>query len=178
MTYNLLLGALLNAVQKNLPYFIIIVAAVIIIAAAFIIRRLKQRAKYSAKDALLTLTEIEYYDLLRMLVAEEYYVFPQINLASVIDKQGGQGGRTELFRNIDFGIFDREYKPLVLVEINDNSHLRPDRAERDKKVAKICKDAKIPLVTFWVKDGIDIKDMRRALKSHVRLRTNVNQYDF
>ena len=44
--------------------------------------------------------------------------------------------RLELFRVIDFGIFDQEYKLCVLVEINDPSHETPER-ERDKKVVEI-----------------------------------------
>lgn len=56
--------------------------------------------------------------------------------------------RLELFRVIDFGIFDQECKLCVLVEINDPSHETPER-KRDKKVVEICKEAGIPLVTFW-----------------------------
>lgn len=155
--------------EKYLPYLLIIFIIGIIIAVVLFIKHKKSQPHYVAKDALLTATEIEYYDLLCSILGEEYLVFPQINLAAVIDKERGAGGRTELFRNVDFGIFDFNYKPLVLIEINDNSHLRPDRAERDKKVAKICKQAKIPLITFWVKDGADIKEMRKAIKQYIRV---------
>ena len=59
-------------------------------------------------------------------------VLPQVNLASVIDKKGDSNFRNELFRNIDFGVFNKDFKPLVLIEINDNTHFRKDRIERDK----------------------------------------------
>lgn len=142
----------------------IIVLAVLLVSAiaAFIIKKIKSAPKYTAKDALLTQTEIKYFDIIRGIIGDNYIVYPQINLASVIEKEGA-GARTELFRNIDFGVFDYNYKIVLLIEINDATHLRKDRKERDKKVARICKKAKIPLVTFWVKDGINVERMRRAL---------------
>lgn len=70
--------------------------------------------------------------------------------------------RLELFRVIDFGIFDQEYKLCVLVEINDPSHETPER-ERDKKVVEICKEAGIPLVTFWTY-GVNPEYIRSRLR--------------
>ena len=101
---------------------------------------------------------------------ENYLIYPQINLASVIEKKGGSGFRTELFRNADFGIFNYDFTPVLLIEINDNTHFRADRAERDEKVLEICKSAKLPIVTFWVKDGIDINRMRKTLEKYLYLR--------
>ena len=54
-----------------------------------------------------------------------------------------------LYRNIDFGIFNQNFEPLLLIEINDSTHNRPDRKERDKKVRNICENAGIKLITFY-----------------------------
>ena len=92
----------------------------------------------------------------------EDYVY----VASLIDKED-QGFRTELFRNVDFGVFDYNYRPLLLIEINDNTHFRKDRVERDKKVNAICRRAKLPIVTFWTKDGIDPDKIVRTLNRYL-----------
>ena len=56
--------------------------------------------------------------------------------------------RGELFRNIDFIVTDLDYCPVFLIEINDQTHLAQERRERDRKVADICEEAGIPLITF------------------------------
>lgn len=159
----------LSAVNTTAVYIITAIVIVFAIALAIIIGKKRNEPKYTAKDALLTQTEIEYYETLSAIIGGGYLPFPQINLATVVDKEGRTNARTELFRNIDFGVFDYNFKPILLIEINDNSHMRKDRIERDKKVAKILKKAKLPLVTFWVKDGIDVNAMRSAIAKYIRV---------
>ena len=56
----------------------------------------------------------------------------------------------ELFRNIDFGIFTKDCKKiLLLIEIDDKTHQRKKRIERDKKVKDICTKAGIRLIKFY-----------------------------
>lgn len=157
------------ATNYTAVYIITAIICVFAIVLAIIIGKKRNEPKYIAKDSLLTPTEITYYDTLTEIIGGKYLLFPQINLASVVDKEGKTNARTELFRNIDFGVFDYNFKPILLIEINDNSHTRKDRIERDKKVAKILKKAKLPLVTFWVKDGIDVNAMRAVLARHIKV---------
>lgn len=145
----------------------VVVLALILIIIRVIFRK-KKEAQYYLKDALLTPTEIEYYDIIARAVAGKFFILPQINLASIIDKKGGGNFRSELFRNIDFGIFDADFKPLLLIEINDNTHFRKDRQERDEKVGKICKKAGIPLLTFWVKDGVNPEQITKKVQNALR----------
>lgn len=75
---------------------------------------------------------------------------PQVNLGAIINKDTNRRYRTELFRNIDFGIFTKDYsKILLLIEINDNSHNKKDRIRRDKKVDEIVNKANIRLIKFY-----------------------------
>ena len=53
--------------------------------------------------------------------------------------------RTELFRNIDFGIFNKDFELLLLIELNDKSHIQRNRKIRDRKVKNILKECNIPL---------------------------------
>lgn len=79
-------------------------------------------------------------------------IVPQVNLASVIQKVSNSRFNTELFRNIDFGIFNADYsKLLLLIELNDDSHNEYHRKKRDIKVREICNKAGIKLITFYTK---------------------------
>ena len=155
-------------ILRFLP-LIVIVAALIAALSVFVAIRLLKTGRapdYLLKDALLTPTEIAYYNIIKAYFSDDYLVLPQINLASVIDKVGA-GYRSELFRNADFGIFDFNFRPILLIEINDDTHFRRDRAERDKKVAIICKKARLPLITFWTKDGIDNEVIFKTIKRYL-----------
>ena len=161
----------MNNILAPSVYYIIIgiaIALAVTITLLIIAKLLKKKREphYFAKESLLTSTEMQYYRILEAYFGKDYRVLPQINLASVVDKEGA-GFRTELFRNVDFGIFDINFRPIVLIEINDNTHFRKDRQERDESVALILKKAHLPLVTFWTKDGIDAKQIYSELKKYL-----------
>lgn len=163
--------SLLNAIKLEKEHIVAIcVCSLVLILLAVVLKiiiKIKNRPQYEVKQALLSATEIQYYQILSGLLEDRYLVYPQINLATVINKKSPKGFRTELFRNADFGVFDYNFKPLLLIEINDNSHFRKDRAERDASVLEICKNAKLPLLTLWVKDGIDIELIKKQLRKYL-----------
>lgn len=92
-----------------------------------------------------------FYSILKDIERDyDVIVQPQVNLASVIEKNIKHKYVNELFRNIDFGIFDKNFHKLLLaIEINDSSHLKKDRIIRDLKVEKILNQANIKLIKFY-----------------------------
>ena len=55
-----------------------------------------------------------------------------------------------MFRNVDFAIFDKDYKNiLLLIELNDKTHSSKRRISRDLKVEKIVNQAGIKLIKFY-----------------------------
>lgn len=99
------------------------------------------------------MTEYEYrfYQILKEL-ENKYIIVPQLNLAAVIKKVNNNRYYSELFRNIDFAIFSKDYKKLLLlIEINDQTHDRYKRQDRDLKVKKICNEVNVKLISFYTK---------------------------
>ena len=96
------------------------------------------------------LSQYEYNFYLKMLAIQDlgYIIVPQVNLASIIEKHNSRY-HNDLFWNIDFGIFDKKFKLLLLIELNDSSHQKNDRRDRDLKVKKILADCHINLITFY-----------------------------
>ena len=126
--------------------------------------KIKLNAKYERKGTMLTRPEYNFLLTLRSISPDKYEVVPQVALVNVIDKKTNASYRNELFRVCDYCFVDREtFEPLLLVELNDRSHLRADRQERDAKVAAICADAKLPLVTFWLDGDLSFSVVKRAV---------------
>lgn len=114
----------------------------------------EQKINEYNKKSIMTENEKYFYNIFNKHFSKDYLILPQVNLATIINKnkEFEKQYQNELNRNIDFGIFDKEnLTPLLLIEINDNSHNRKDRIKRDYKVKEICKNANLNLITFYTK---------------------------
>lgn len=118
---------------------------------------------YRLRERLLTKNEQNYYKVILSVLPADYRIFPQINLASIIEKSPTSKYRNELFRNLDFLITDAEYHPRIAIEINDATHLNADRRERDQKVKNICEEAGITLFSLWSNQGINTEYIQRRI---------------
>lgn len=114
------------------------------------IKNNKKDNSYSIKN-IMTDYERYFYDILVELEDElGVKIHPQVNLATILNKETNNYYINELFRNIDFGVFTKDYNKLVLlIEINDNTHNSRNRIARDKKVEAILKSADIKLLKFY-----------------------------
>lgn len=124
---------------------------------------------YSARDSIMTDCEKAFFTAFSNVLGDTYILQPQINLASIIRKEADAKYQNELFRNIDFGVFDKNYSLKLLIEINDSTHKKPDRVERDKKVRAICEKAGVPLIAFWTQYGVNEQYIRNRLAKYLPL---------
>lgn len=115
----------------------------------------KSEYLYELRKTLITANEQQYFTALRELVPEGYCVFPQINLATFLEKTDDSSFHNELFRNVDFLVTDAAFAPRIVIEINDPSHREYNRRKRDIKVLEICEEAGIPLITLWTNYGVN-----------------------
>lgn len=123
-------------------------------------------SKYKKKK-LMTANELKWYCAIKQILPLDYILQPQINLATIIEKTDNSRYANELFRNIDFGIFDTYGNVLVVIEINDSSHTEWNRIERDCKVKNILEEANIPLITFWTSHGINQSYIEKRIKEYI-----------
>ncbi|GHU52448.1 hypothetical protein FACS1894132_02100 [Clostridia bacterium] len=137
--------------------FAIVALAVVIVVQAITKKPTQQKevleesnksVQYKSKP-FLTPNEKGFLAILRELAKHGLIVVPQVNLATVVQKVGEFRYQNELYRNIDFGVFDREYNLLLLIELNDASHQQSARRARDIKVKEIIKQAGLKLITFY-----------------------------
>ncbi|MCA9353659.1 DUF2726 domain-containing protein [Candidatus Nomurabacteria bacterium] len=126
--------------------------------------------KYSKKKFLITKSEAELFNLLIQEFGNKYYIFPQVHLSSFLDhKIKGQNWSAALShiqrKSVDFLICDKEYiTPLVAIELDDKSHEREDRKERDFVVEKILESANIKLVRIKKEDQYNIDKIKSILE--------------
>lgn len=146
--------------QEKIMLNLFVFASIMIFVAVIfaIVRRsfasVKEKAKYryARKNFFLTRAEHECYDALVEAVGSEYRIFAQVHLPMLVEsKVVGQNWRGA-FRHIseksvDFVLCDTAYiSPRLAIELDDKSHERPERQERDHEVERIFRGAGIPLL--------------------------------
>lgn len=158
-----------------------VIAALFGIAGAAMLKRESERddvdipdkerplpTKYAKKDCLMTPPEQALMRVLEGLFGARFRILPQIALISLVDKLNYTSYRNELFRVVDFVVVSPDFVPLVVVELNDKSHLRADRRERDAKVAEILQKASLPLVVLTPENASDVAFVKRAVGRYLR----------
>ncbi len=114
--------------------------------------REKTRYKYKKQQFFMTRAEHEFYDALVSAVGGQYFIFAQVHLPILLDnKVVGQDYRAALAhinrKSVDFVLCDKAYiSPKLAIELDDRSHERPDRIERDSEVERMLSDAGLPLL--------------------------------
>ena len=113
-------------------------------------------------------TESDFFVKLERAVSERYYVFPQVHLSAILDHRVKGQEWKYAFRHIngksvDYVLCSRAtLKPTYAIELDDYTHDKPDRRERDSEVERIFEAANLPLVRFRNKD-VSENDIIQAL---------------
>lgn len=133
----------------------------------------KPKYRYMRKQFFLTRAEHECYDALITAVGNQYHVFAQVHLPTILDnKVKGQDWRAALAhinrKSVDFVLCDKAYiSPKLAIELDDKSHERPDRQERDQEVERILRDAGVPLLRLENTGRFDDKELARKIQEQL-----------
>ncbi len=129
----------------------------------------KKIYQYKKKDFFLSRAEHECYDALIKAVGNDFHIFAQVHLPTIVDnKVVGQNWRGA-FRHIneksvDFVLFDKAYiAPKLVIELDDRTHEREDRIERDKEVERILQDADLPLLRLGNHGSFNVDELKQKI---------------
>lgn len=154
-------------------FIVLIVIAVIILKRYFSEIFLDQKSKvfynYKRKDFLMSRAEHEFFDIIVDITKDQYHVFPQIHLSTILDnKVVGQNWKGA-FRHIDeksvdYIICDKVYiKPLLAIELDDKTHEQNNRKIRDGEVERILSNANLPLLRFGNNGYFNKEEIQRLI---------------
>ncbi|MCC7469823.1 MAG: DUF2726 domain-containing protein [Bacteroidetes bacterium] len=164
--------------------FYIIIGIIIFVAIAIAISRgdfaeVEEKAKYryNRRNFFLTRAEHECYDALVEAVGAEYRIFAQVHLPTLVDHTvRGQDWRAALAhinrKSVDFVLCDKAYlSPKLAIELDDKSHERPDRQERDREVERILHEAGVPLLRIENHGNFNPRALSQRIKETLNPKT-------
>lgn len=141
----------------NIFIWIILIYAILFLLVAFFAIVFKSKFNkdfpYIKNDSLLTEVEKKFYLVLVEILGNDYLIFSKVRMADLLHLPRMNGSNFYHYFNkiqskhVDFLICDKEnIKPLLVIELDDSSHLKFNRMVRDLLVDKIFENAKLPII--------------------------------
>lgn len=127
---------------------------------------------YRRRDDFLSAAELSFYRALSAAVGAQAHICPKVNLADIFfvvkpnENQGARGRISQ--KHVDFLLCDSQsMKPLAGIELDDSSHARADRQERDALVDGVFAAAALPLVRIPAAASYSPADLALKLATHL-----------
>ena len=138
----------------------------------------KTQYNYKRKEFIITRAEHECFDALMTAIGNDYFVFPQIHLSSILDhKIAGQYWKASFGhinqKSVDFILCDKKYlSPKLAIELDDISHKAVKRIWRDTEVERIFKDVELPLLRLENHGSFNSKELAEKIRLTLSVKTN------
>ena len=127
---------------------------------------------YLVRDDFLSPAERSYYHVLNMAVGDWAIVFPKVSLADLFYAKTGSHRINTSYTNriarkhVDFLLCEpQSLTPLLGIELDDSSHSRAARKQRDAFVDQVFAAAGLPLLRQPVQFAYEVRGLGSALRS-------------
>jgi hypothetical protein len=123
---------------------------------------------YRLRDDFLSPAEFSFYKVFNSIYSTQLTVQSKVRLADIFFVARPNENYTFFNRiaqkHLDFLICDsRTMKPLLAVELDDSSHNRLERKERDEFLDQVCQVAGLPLVRLPVKREYNTREIEERV---------------
>lgn len=138
--------------------------------------------KYQTKKSVMTIAEGNFYKKLTSALHDNFIIVPQAHLSMIFNHtvygQNWRGAFSVINgKSIDFLIINRgTFQPLLGIELDDSSHERHNRQERDKIVNAIFKQTNLPLIHFSTGEWNTPDDINQKVLPLLESDTTTNTY--
>jgi hypothetical protein len=125
---------------------------------------------YNQNKFLMTQIENEFYRILLKVIPKGTILIPQVSLGSLI-KTNDRSYRNKIDRKtVDFVIFkDYYFNPLLVIELDDISHNRLDRIERDQFVDLALLKVNLPIIHYKLQGKFDEEKVRNLIENKISI---------
>jgi hypothetical protein len=129
---------------------------------------------YHLVDEFASPAELNFFFNLKSAVGDSAQIFSKVKLSDLFYAKTGDYGKNRSYTNridrkhVDFLLCDpKTLKPILGIELDDKSHQRADRQERDGFVNHVFAAAKLPLIHISVQRGYSQSELKAKLSAHI-----------
>lgn len=130
---------------------------------------------FERRSSVMTRNEQEFYRALLRAAGRDFDVFAMVRMADLLTVRNGVAKRQSWqsrinCKHIDFVLCDMEsQEPLLAIEIDDRSHQRKDRQERDYFVDRAFDAAGLPLLRIHATRSYSADELRPAVDAAMKI---------
>lgn len=156
------------------PYVLFALAGLLFFLAIFFLKDTIKFSSYVPRKQLLTHAELNFYRQLVKAVNGKAQIFSMVRVADIVEVKSSIKGRKRLRKlgpiaqkHFDFVLVDNETNILCAIELNDKSHDKKDRKQRDEFLTKVMESAGTPLLWVQAASRYDVNAIRKYLNAHL-----------
>jgi len=129
---------------------------------------------YQRKDYLLTKAERSFFGVLQNAIGNRYLIFAKVRLADLVFLPSGTEKRQSHLnriqsKHIDFVLCDHDIvRPLLAIELDDSSHNRTDRQDRDAFVDSALSAAGLPILHVPARASYNVQELANAIQQKLQ----------
>ncbi len=134
-------------------FFLFVILLIIVIISLLKLKGLRDSGNevwpFYAKKLLTRPEQVLYFRLIQAL--PEYLVFAQVSLSQILGvKKGSKGAwRNRINQmSVDFVVCNKDSSVVVVIELDDSTHARPDRFAADEKKDRALTSAGVHIKRF------------------------------
>jgi hypothetical protein len=152
---------------------IIAIALLLLVVASF--RRSRGSSPdtlpYTLKPALFSPAERSFLGVLDQAIGKHYQIFGKVRIADVIETERGLSASTRQAafnrinaKHFDFLLCNRDDLAVVCaIELDDKSHRKNSRQERDAFIGDLCQSVGLPLLRVEAKRTYTVQELRTRI---------------
>jgi len=129
---------------------------------------------YHLVDEFISPAEHNFFFNLKAAVGDSAHIFSKVKLSDLFYAKTGDYGKNRSYTNridrkhVDFLLCDaKTLQPILGIELDDKSHQRTDRQERDDFVNHLFEAAKLPLMHISVQHGYSQSQLKNQLSAYI-----------
>lgn len=162
-------------IEWLLQYWQIWLVLAMVAAFIWLVRTFSSRGRlpYSVKERLVTKAELRFYRALQKAAGKDFEIFAMVRIADILMVPPEHSQRRKwlgkiLAKHVDFVLCDpASLAPRIAIELDDSSHERPDRRERDEFVDHAFESAGLPLLRIKNNSSYDSAALRELIDEHL-----------
>jgi hypothetical protein len=128
---------------------------------------------YLVRDDFLSKAEASFFHVLKAMCGDDLVICPKVSLRDLFYVSRPDINIPYLNKinqkHVDFLLCNpKTLRPIMAIELDDSSHSRLDRIERDAFVEQVFVVAHLPLVRIPVQHAYDIKELEATLRNALK----------
>jgi very-short-patch-repair endonuclease len=133
---------------------------------------------YLLRDDFLSGAETSFYHVLNTIVSNHLVICPKVSLGDIFyvsrpDINVSYYNKINR-KHVDFLLCNpKSLKPMMAIELDDSSHGKPTRIERDQFVDEVFETAGLPLVHIPVRQSYQTQEINDLLKAALQGKSNL-----